>query len=112
MHPALSQILAEMRIEMLRARPSLTASCAQQHVVQSEAPGPKGSSLRCFRRRKEPLMRRVLRQIRQRATSKPLEDTNCSRKRHRYPSDLSWLLDGIDRLIGSSRIPTDPGEIR
>jgi hypothetical protein len=37
MHPALSPILAEMRIEMLRARPPLTASFAQQHVVQKRS---------------------------------------------------------------------------
>ncbi len=57
-------------------------------------------------------MRRVLKQVRQRATSRLLEDTNSSRERPHHPSDLSWLLDRIDKLIGSSRIPTDPGEIR
>lgn len=57
-------------------------------------------------------MRRVLKQVRRRATSKPLEDTDSSRERTGDSSDLSSLLDRIDKLIGSSRIPSNPIEIQ
>lgn len=57
-------------------------------------------------------MRRVLKQVRRRATSKPLEDTEPSRDRTRYSHDLSSLLDRIDNLISSARIPTHAKEIQ
>lgn len=57
-------------------------------------------------------MRRVLKQVQQRATSKPFKGTDCSRDRTRYSRDLCSLLDRIDNLIGSSRIPTHPRRIQ
>jgi hypothetical protein len=57
-------------------------------------------------------MRRVLKQVRQRAMSTPLEDTEPSRDRTHYSRDLSSLLDRIDHLISPSRIPTHAKEIQ
>jgi hypothetical protein len=57
-------------------------------------------------------MRRVLKRVRRRATSKPLGETDSSRERTGDSSDLSSLLDRIDKLIGSCRITSDPKEIQ
>jgi hypothetical protein len=58
-------------------------------------------------------MRRVLKQqVRRTATSKPLEDTDSSRERTFDSSDVSSLLDRIDKLVSSSRIPSDPIRIQ
>jgi hypothetical protein len=57
-------------------------------------------------------MRLVLKHVRQRTMSKHVDDTDSSQERAHYSSDLASLLDRIDKLIGSSRIPTDPIKIQ